>query len=241
MTWRWALLEKMAETKLRRWEGTGDDITIISLDAIPDVIWRGTLSQLQQEEATRWTARFKARQDYAGCTDVIAAFRLAAGEFARTPEPIGRYLMAFTDLQDEPPTSSPSACKPVTQPGPPARFPWESLRGVSVAVFWVPIHQKLAWQRVIADQGSDLQVALYSESESGSVEVMAPPKARRVVTEEERAARREQVTDRARALGGGIIRFGLYGVGLLIALGVISQVGGWFVRRRRSSSGLRRN
>jgi len=226
------LLEKMAETKLRRWEGTGDEISIISLDAIPEVIWRGNLRQLQEEEAPRWTERFKARQDYARCTDLIAAFRLVAREFERAPEPAGRYLIAFTDLQDEPPTSSPSTCKPAGPAGPPAGFPWDGLRAASVAVFWVPIAQKLAWARAIAGQGGDLQIALYSESESGSVEIIAPPKARRVMTEKEQSSKREQLASLARLLGGSVLRVGLYGVGLLLALGGVSAVGGWFVRRR---------
>ncbi len=221
------LLGSIASTELRRWEA-GDEVVIIALDAIPEVIWRGHTRQLADADLAQWETRFRARRDYSACTDVTTAFRLAAQELERAPEPTARYLAAFTDLLHEPPTSSSRTCRPVTRVGPPADFPWDALLNTSVSVFWVPIDQKLAWQRAVADRGTELQIKIYSDSESASVEALAPAKARRVITERDRAKGR----GRLRGLVGTMGTWLMWSLGAACLLGALLGVTAHVVRRR---------
>ena len=225
------LLGAMAQTELRRWEA-GDEIVIVALDALPEVIWRGTARKRGEEERQRWMERFKARRDFAGCTDVVAGFRVAVRELGRDPAPAARYLLAFTDLKHEPPASSPGVCRPAAPPGPPPGLPWQSLRKVSVAAFWVPAAQKLAWRRAVEDLGDDLQVALYAESESAAVSVPAPPRARRVESEDQKRQRREDVKRAAWAIGGWLVTIAIAVIGAVAVLGVAALVRSQVARRR---------
>ena len=122
------LLDAMAATKLHRWEIGADHVTLISLDALPEVIWQGTLRQLKELDHDRWAARFDARSDFVHCTDVAAAFRLAADAVAGGAGPVNQYLFAFSDLIHEPPTTSVRTCA-APQTLPPAAFPWDRLSG----------------------------------------------------------------------------------------------------------------
>ncbi len=225
------LLGAMGQTNLRRWEAA-DEIVIISLDAMPEVVWRGSVRNLAEDERQRWVERFKARRDFAGCTDVVTGFKVAARELAKSPEPAARYLWIYSDLKAEPPASSASVCKPVSRPGPPAGFPWDTLRGISVAAFWVPVNQKLAWKRAIDEQGEDLQVALYAESESGAVSVLAPPRARRIQSDDQKAEVRTHVTQAAWTVGRWLLTIALTGVGAIAGLGMVALVLSQRARRR---------
>lgn len=207
------LLNSIAQTKVQRWETSVINITIISLDAVPEVIWHGNLNELKAVKPSEWTNRFNARTDYAQCTDVDAAFILAAGRLQGDPKYVSKYIFAFTDLIHEPPLDSIRKCRPPSHPSTPgAAFPWESFRDVSVCIFWVPPEQKLAWQRSVAEHGLSSSFSLYSSSESGEVKPVPPPKPAVKLTDADKEA------DRA-----AYIQFG-YTVLTWLAIGVGSAL-----------------
>lgn len=226
-----ALLEGMAQTKLHRWEPATDSISLISLDAIPEVLWQGTLQDLKKLDRAAWTTRFRARTDYAKCTDVSAAFRLAAQHLESDSRSVSKYLFVFSDLIHEPPTTSIAACQRPKRPSlPPDDFPWGALQDVSLAVFWVPPDQKLAWRRAVEENGLTANFALYSASESTEITIAPPPRPTLVTTEAERQAEQE------RYLGYGktLVR----GMGTILVLAVLLPLVGipvvrlWRRRRR---------
>lgn len=229
------LLEGMAQTKLHRWEPATDSISLISLDAIPEVLWQGALQDLKKLDRAAWTNRFRARTDYANCTDVSMAFRLAVQHLEGDPRSVSKYLFVFSDLIHEPPTTSIAACQRPKRPSlPPDDFPWGALQDVSVAVFWVPPDQKLAWRRVVEEHGLTTNFALYSTSESTEVTIAAPPRPTLTVTEAERQAERERYLGYGKTLlmGMGII----LGLVVLIVLVGVPAVRLW--QRRRQPSQL---
>ncbi|HEX8163576.1 MAG TPA: VWA domain-containing protein [Pyrinomonadaceae bacterium] len=224
-----ALLDSIAQTKVRRWEQGAGRITIITVDAVPEVIWQGTLRDLKSVKQSDWAERFKARTDYEKCTDVEAAFRLATSHLQGDPQFVNKYLFAFTDLIHEPPTGSIRTCKPPSRPSVPSEeFPWASLQDVSVSVFWVPPDQKLAWQRAAADNGLGPSFALYTTSESGQVKVSAPPKPEAKITDAEREADREGYTQTF----FGLLKWAAIILGGFVALVVILLL---VARSRRGS------
>jgi hypothetical protein len=181
-------LDQIASRKLGRWEGKNDKIVIVSLDAMPAVLWRGNLQELKALSSADWSKQFAARSDYQRCTDVTGAFSLAGEEFANSDSgPTYKYLLVFSDLIHEPPTTSASNCaKPDYAPT--ADFPWATLQDVSVSVLWLPVNQKLLWQRAVREHGLAAQVALYSDSESSAVQIPPPPPAKMKITQSERIA-----------------------------------------------------
>jgi hypothetical protein len=228
------LLEEVSHVKLKRWEKSLDEISIISLDAMPEVIWRGTLKELKESDPSAWAARFQARSDYANCTSVGEAFRLAARTLDGDSRYVQKYLLAFTDLVDEPPTKSIRSCAPPSRPsGPPAEMPWESLRDISVSVFWVPAEQKLAWQKAVADQGLVSSFNLYTNSESGQVKISPPPRAQVKMSEGEREQAREETKSRTLFWLGVIAAVVVAIFGIFILLAVLAG------RRRSPPSGAR--
>ena len=74
------LIDGIAQARRRRFEGLQDTVAVITIDAMPSVLWRGTLEELRAADRTSWVRRFEARSDYAACTDIDTAFRLAAEE-----------------------------------------------------------------------------------------------------------------------------------------------------------------
>ena len=221
-------LDQIASRKLGRWEGKRDRVTVISLDAIPTVLWEGNLQDLKSLSAADWEKRFAARNDYEKCTDITGAFSLAADRFASADaEATNKYLLAFTDLVHEPPLSSASVCaRP--HPEPSEDFPWASLEDVSVNVFWLPINQKLIWQRSFKERGLAGHVALYSDSESEAVDIAPPPPAKQTMSETDRA----QLAGHYRSLFQRTGQFLLGLVGLLV-LGFLGML--FFARRSRVS------
>lgn len=230
------------ERRVHRWEKAppppDDRVTIISLDAMPDVLWTGTVTALKAMDRSAWAARFRARGDYATCTDVGAAFRLAARHLEGDPRYVDKYLFAFTDLVDEPPTTSLRRCRRRSWPSlPPDNFPWEALTGVSVTALWVPAEQTLAWRRVLAEHGLESTFAIHAESESGEIAVTPPPRperpdldaARAAAAETERLARRERLVEN---IGSGSRTLGVV-VGAIVVLGLVLAVAAVVTRRLR--------
>lgn len=214
-----ALLNGMAETKVHRWEANLDRVTLISLDAMPTVLWEGTIPQLKTLDHTAWAKRFQARTDYAGCTDVGEAFRLAGRALEGDGRYVGKYLWVFSDLIDEPPTTSVQKCVPPKLPSlPPANFPWDSLADVSVAVFWLPPNQALAWKRAVTEHGLETSFRLHTDSESGAVEIAPPPRPTVVLTESEQAQARQEVKDAVAYGLTWILKAGAFVAGVPVAV-----------------------
>ena len=186
------LLREIARTKLHRWETGGDEISIIDLDAVPEVIWRGNLKQLKAMDKKAWTEHIKARsRDFSMCTDVGEAFRLAVQELKGDPRYVSKYLLVFSDLINEPPTSSVYRCQKADG-NPPAGFPWRDLKDVSVAVFWMPPNQVLTWRRAVRRHGLERSFVLYSGSESAKVAINPPPHPEVRLTKEDREKEKER-------------------------------------------------
>lgn len=224
------LLETMGKTKLKRWDRAADTIALISLDAMPEVIWTGSLRDLQALKQDAWTSRLQGRRDYAQCTDVEAAFRLAAQHLKGDPQIVHKYLFVFSDLIAEPPTGSLRTCQAPAIPSVPSQtFPWEALGDVQTKVFWVPPDQKLAWSRAAAEQGLQEQFVLYTTSEAATVTLDPPARPKVIRTEAERQESRTRMT--------GVVITGLWWFVAVLALLVGLFVGWqwWLSRRTRQS------
>ena len=168
-----AYLEDLGRRELKRWETSNDKIAVISIDAMPDVIWEGNVLALKQQNPDAWVKRFKARKDYSACTDVAGAFRLAAKYLDGDARTTSKYVVAFSDLIEELPGGSPFNCQP-QRFAPAEVFPWEALRSVGVTVIGIPAKQRLLWQRAASDK--DVVIRFYTESETATAELQPPPK-----------------------------------------------------------------
>lgn len=224
------LLEGVAQIKLHRWEGANDRISVVSLDAMPEVIWEGTLKDLKAAGPEAWRARFQARTDYAQCTDIGAAFRLALQQLEGDPRLVSKYLFVYSDLIDEPPMDSLQTC---ARPRPiPKDVPWEGLKGISVSVFWMPPNQKLLWQRAAAEQGLGTQLRLHTVSESSEAPPLPPGPAILKLTEVERDANRQTMKETLWSFGKGLGMVGAVIFGLIfLGAGFARTLGR--IRRRR--------
>lgn len=217
------LIDKIAEKPERRHQGANDSVAVVAIDAMPSVLWRGTLAELRSADPEGWFRRFAARSDYSFCTDVDRAFRLAVEELGPSSPQIHKYVFVFSDLQHEPPTDSLRRCeKP--RVGAADTFPWSGIADASVSVLWTPPVQKLAWQREIDSRGLSKSFHVYVDSESSEIVPAPPPVAKRVVTEQER----RQIQDR---LGSALA----LGVKIVLAVVLLSAilVGGVLIAARR--------
>lgn len=215
------LLEGMSKTKLKRWESTSDKIFIISLDASPDTIWQGSLKELKTKRPDFWKERFVARTDYASCTDVSGAFRLAAKHLEGDSRYISKYLLVFSDMLHEPPTNNMRACQSPVRVSP-QDFPWVDLGDVSVSVFWMPPDQKLLWRKAARDRGMEANFALYTVSESPSAPIPEPPRPKEKITDEERKTQKDKIVSGARSLAFWL--FVIFGsIMLMIVVGFLFQ------------------
>lgn len=201
------LLDGLATRKVHRWEPATDRIWIVSLDALPGVLWHGTVADLKTLDEAAWLARFEGRSDFSHCTDVTAAFRLAARVLGEESRFVAKYIWAFSDLIDEPPTETIRTCRAPRLPSlPNDEFPWEQLRGVAVSVFWMPPNQVLAWRRAAEERGlADSSLAFYTTSESSSVVIQPPQRHQVEHTKAELAAEREALLWGFAKLGGGAV------------------------------------
>lgn len=223
------LVRGVAERKSARWV-TPDEILIISLDAAPEVIWRGTQRQLAATDHDEWIRLFGGRTDYAGCTDVARALNLAARELnAGPPAPTNRYLVAFSDLIDEPPTRGVSGCAP-QRAVPDREIAWNGLQPLtSIAVFWMPPDQKMAWDAAMRDHGLN-NYRLFSVSESGVNRIDPPDQAKHVPTAEERAMSQQTLLGWAKGALWAL-------AALCLALALFALSFAFFRRRRRLRPG----
>jgi hypothetical protein len=184
---------------VRHWQAA-DRISVIALDSVPAVVFRGKVAELATMKEADWAKRFAARKSLGGCTDLPRAFDLAAGELAAGATPqTKKYLFAFSDLISEPPTRDPNTCAPsVAVPG--QNFNWKQLSDVSFSAFWLPPGQVLAWDRALRSNGLTA-FRLSSDSESRIEAVDIPKAAKRVVTDEEKGKAQANLIGTIKGLG----------------------------------------
>ena len=221
------LVQKISEKKTKSYEGK-DEVVVISLDSIPETLWSGTKAELAAQSPGYWKQRFAGRSDYEKCTDVESGFLLAARELHKEPRPTNAYLFAFSDLVHEPPLESAKKCRPVSLPSVPSDdFAWDVFSDVETHVLWVPVDQKKAWFEAVNAAKLGDSFHLHSESESSVIELKAPPKARRVMTDEERSRGKEKV----KGFLGGIVKAALtvFGTSILLVCGLV------FLRRMKNT------
>jgi hypothetical protein len=222
------LLEGMAGRKLHRWDSAEDRIFIVSVDALPEVIWEGILAELKAADPAEWTRRFHARSDYARCTDITAAFQLAADKVQGDPHLVSQYVIAFTDLIDEPPTRSVSACA-APNPAPGEGFPWAALRDASVSLFWVPADSVLLWRRAVAERGVGAHFQVHSTSESAAVTLPVP----QVAVEHRSEAERQAVRAKVNSAAGLVVKVVVWGIVGIMGLSLLAM----FLQRRNGARG----
>lgn len=223
-----AYLDVLGRREQKRWETSTDKIAVISIDAMPDVIWEGNLLDLKKQSPDAWVKRFKARKDYSACTDVAGAFRLAAKYLDGDARTTSKYVVAFSDLIEELPEGSPFKCQPQRY-APAVGFPWESFRSAGVTVLGIPAKQRLLWQRAASDQG--IFIRFYTESETATAELQPPPKK----TVEPTAAEQKQAKAEVAGFLSGTLKILLMIPLVLIAFMVMFMGVIWI--RRRSGTG----
>ena len=222
------LLTEFSKIEMERWEEAEDEITIISIDAIPEVIWRGSLEELKATEKKHWEEVFKSRSDYKKCTDITGAFNLATQYLNGDPLYTSRYLFAFTDLKHDPPKSKISKCHP-TNNAPSNNFPWKKFEGVRVNIYWVPPNQKLLWKREVEKQNLSNTFHLFS-SESAIAPIKSPPRAEVAlgVTEKEQEEQKEKIKN----IGSTVFEWLKILALIVVALSIIIIIVTRLLRRR---------
>lgn len=219
-----AYLEEMSRTELKRWESSSDKIAVITVDSMPDVLWEGNLEDLKKQNRESWVMRFRSRQDYSACTDVVGAFRLAANYLDGDARTTAKYLVVFSDLVQELPRDTPSSCQH-PQRGPAADFPWDALGETGVTVLWLPVSQRLLWQRVASQNG--VAVRFYTESESSTAQLQPPPKKVVEPTAQEQKMAEAEVTGFFTGAMKLLVMVPLVLISLMVAL-----IGGAWLRHR---------
>jgi len=226
------LINKVSSAKSKKHEGK-DQIVIITLDSSPEVIWEGAKDELTEENKKYLIERFEARKDYEACTDVEGGLQLAAEVFSRDPAPEFKYMFVFSDLIHEPSNGSANACVPAVKPSvPSAEFPWDSFSDVNASVLWMPINQKLAWKRAAKEAGFESSFRLYSESESGTIRITAPKKAKHTMTDDEKSSAKEK----AGGFFSGIIKIIIVVIASVIALIALVGITVFIVTRMKNKN-----
>lgn len=230
-----SLLAAMGEIQLKRYERDRDKVTLVALDAFPEVIWEGGLSDLGGLTPERLAELVAARADYRHCTDVARSFSVAADALGSDPASV-RYFFVFSDLIDEPATDTLAKCQSVKRPSPPpAEMPWDRMEGASVSVFWVPAVQKLVWQREVEALGLAKSFRVFTESESVSPTLVPPPRPTIAVNEEERSEARSAVWGWVKAL---IVAAGILMGSAVVGVIVLARITRG--RRKKADFGLKR-
>jgi hypothetical protein len=207
------LLDSLAQTKMKRWEGESDEVNLISLDALPQIIWKGSVKALKTANLQDIVKLFSARKEFSSCTNVSAAFELALQNLEGDPRYVSKYLFVFSDLVHEPPTKSVTACaRPVLVQG--DDFPWNLLEDISTTIFWIPANQQLVWEKAIANHGLKGRVTMYSTGFSDKITIVPPPRAQEKVSEKEQENSTQELVGSFQSIGKwtGFIFLGFLGV-----------------------------
>ena len=219
------LLSGLAERRSKRWVKP-DEIVIISMDASPEVIWRGSPQKLAETDRSEWIARFHGRADYAACTDVARGLNLAADELNAGPVPTARYLFVFSDLIAEPPTRGVSVCA-APRAVPERDVNWDALKPVSIAAFWLPADQKMVWDATMKTHGLTTY-RLFSISESAVNRIDLPEPAKHDATPAEKQQSRDTLWSWLGTIGSLLVYLLLLIVIVPLLAGVVL-----YLRRRR--------
>lgn len=185
---------KASEQKGRRWDAL-DEYHIVAVDANSQEVWHGdrkALAALTPEELSRV---FGTREQFSGCTNIGAAFEEAARLFDREPQPSAKFLLSFSDLLDEPPAGGYSKC--AAPSGLPPQANWTRLGDVSMSFYWVSSNFRYRpekhWQDALRAAGfNDVPFSNAAQTVSRGITLNPPPRARRVVTDEELTGTRER-------------------------------------------------
>jgi len=147
------VIDKISNKKVHRWEAGKNIVGVISIDALPELLWSGSIRELRALEPGFWEARFNARGDYSYCTDLISATNLAVEFLSGDPRYVQKTLYLWSDFVSEIPGSS--VYRPKTYSKlPPKDFPCQELRDINtVTALMVPPNQKLAWLRAADGHG----------------------------------------------------------------------------------------
>jgi len=219
------LLDQLSQEDVKRWEPARDRITLISLDAMPEILWSGTLQDLQREGTAALPSRLEARKDFDACTDVGGGFRLALRELGPEQPGIGRYLFVYSDLLDDPPTTSLRTCQRPPRAIPP-ELDWEALQGIAVAAFSLTPEQKFAWSKELQARGLTETFKLYTPAESGVVTIPVPTRA---------VASVEPDPELKRKIGHGVKTTVKYAGLALLLLATLPLIA-WLVGRKRRAA-----
>lgn len=217
------LLEGLSQTKLQRWESESDMVNLISLDALPQVVWKGSIKSLKTSKIQDIAKLFSARKEFSSCTDVLGAFQLAFRNLEGDPHYVSKYLFVFSDLIHEGPTKSVSDCGfPVYVQG--SDFPWQSFQDVSTTVFWMPANQQLIWKKAVANSGLEDRFIMYSTGFSEKIQIVLPPRPEEKISEQEKAVKQQEMKEKFFGFGkwAGIILLAFFG--FVVLLGLVSVI-----------------
>lgn len=205
-----SLLEKMGTVSIKRWEPAKDRIILISMDALPEVIWSGSLQELRTLDQKYWKSAFELREEYGQCTDVIKGFRLAISELNRDAgAKINKYMFIYSDLVHEPPTDSIGECAPIDAANPvPSDMPWEAIADISIVTLWIPIENKFSWAKAVEEHGLTETFHLFAR-ESEVKEILPPPRPDNRPTKEEEQEAKEKVFKGASFAGQALLIIGM--------------------------------
>lgn len=201
-----------------------DHVSIISIDAIPEVIWEGNIRKLKKTGRKEWAEYFSGRKDYAGCTDVWGAFELAGKIINAELEKIQKtekYIFIFSDLLHEAPKAKQPDFTRISSCERPKNLPdkdsiqWEQFKESSLTFFWVPAGQKFLWRKILKEH--DLTFKLYTNSESGFVKIQPPPKVRKQLTAEEKEENIQALKSKWSFIKKFILVVGLITIFLILA------------------------
>lgn len=222
-----ALLDTLSQTKLKRWEGDTDEVVLICLDALPQVLWKGTIKALKASDLNSIAQLFSARKEFSLCTDVLGAFELALRNLEGDPRFFSKYLFVFSDLIHEPPTKSVTSCgRPVNVQG--NDFPWHLLADISTTVFWMPANQQFVWKKAISNYELEDRFTMYSTGFSDRIDITPPPRPEEKISDQEREEKHQEVIAGLHRLGKWSAKALGFILGLFFFLGMVV----FFFRRR---------
>lgn len=179
-----------------RWQAD-DQIYIIALTGTPFVAWYGTQRQLNQLSPEALKKAF-GMVSFPDCTDVAAAFNLAAEKFGRTPKAADEYLFSFSDLIDEPVRGN--GCAPARRPSPPpAGIRWGGLSDASIVAYDVDDREIQAWKDKLANRHLSLEMYDPAESQNTKIPKISPAMGR--LSAEEMQQGRQRLWKVAHTLG----------------------------------------
>lgn len=121
-------------------------ISIVSIDALTEVVWSGTELSAGERDDGWWNAVVAERQSYGRCTS-LANMWTKVSELVRRAGRCDRVeLLIFSDLiAEEGKGGSAKTCAP-PQVGPSSNVPWNDLARIDVMrVYGVPSSVKAAW------------------------------------------------------------------------------------------------